>query len=177
MQAEDYEAAAGFVQRFLQSEAELAQGQVDPEATQNQTQQQVGSTGMSIPAVGANIPGLSSPICRQCGRFGSSGSQHDICRSVRHTGREQGACVLAWQGGARHCLQVPALLRPSLDPLQVLQKARLKLQKVAKEGMAAAVIKQDHAGVLRFSALFPPLGYQVGRPSLTASSAWPFTLC
>eukprot|EP00891_Asterochloris_glomerata_P008941 jgi/Astpho2/8941/Aster-02621 len=79
MQAEDYEAAAGFVERFLRSEAELAQGQADPEATQNQTQQ---------------------------------------------------------------------------------QKARQKLQKVAKEGMAAAIVQQDHAGVLRFSALFLPLGYQ-----------------
>ena len=48
MQAEDYEAAAGFVQRFLRSEAELAQGQADPEATQNQTQQKVGSRGMSV---------------------------------------------------------------------------------------------------------------------------------
>ena len=57
------------------------------------------------------------------------------------------------------------MLRPCLEPLQVLQKARQKLQKVAKEGMAAAIVKQDHAGVLRFSALFPPLGYQVCGPS------------
>ena len=72
-------------------------------------------------------------------------------------------------GCAKRCPQVLVLLRPSLDPLQVLQKARQKLQKVAKEGMAAAIVRQDHAGVLRFSALFPPLGYQVGR---TASNAW-----
>ena len=67
MQAEDYEAAAGFVQRFLQSEAELAQGQADPEATQNQTQQQVGAKGVSVPASGANIQGLSCATCRRCG--------------------------------------------------------------------------------------------------------------
>lgn len=75
-------------------------------------------------------------------------------------------------GCSRRCPQVPALLRPSLESLQVLQKARQKLQKVAKEGMAAAIVQQDHAGVLRFSALFPPLGYQVCCPCLKASIAW-----
>ena len=53
------------MERFLRSEAELAQGQADPEATQNQTQQQVGSKGMSVPAVGANVQGFTSAICRQ----------------------------------------------------------------------------------------------------------------
>ena len=80
--------------------------------------------------------------------------------------------MLAWQGASEAPPQIPAILRPSLEPLQVLQKARQKLQKVAKEGMAAAIVQQDHSGVLRFSALFPPLGYQVCGPCWAASDAW-----
>ena len=80
---------------------------------------------------------------------------------------------VCWLDRVRQTLpQAPAMLRPSFETLQVLQKARQKLQKVAKEDMAAAIVQQDHAGVLRFSALFSPLGYQVCRLSLTASNAW-----
>ena len=87
-----------------------------------------------------------------------------------------GSMCAGLAGCARRCPHVPTMLRPCLELLQVLQKARQKLQKVAKEGMAAAIVKQDHAGVLRFSALFPPLGYQVCGPSRQQAMLGPFTL-